>query len=196
VDAVQLDGRININGVIRDGGTAFKAALEGYAFQINPNTDPAIASQLLTDAQINSLIKQMTNRLNGASPTGSTSGPFTERGELSELPVFNSGTDLTGQDMATLDDRGREELFRRIVELITTRGNIFTVYVVGQSLIPQAAGTPPIVTATSQTRVTFRLDPVWNTPPPTDPSWDPTSGLSVRLAKPNRYAAKILYVGD
>ena len=60
------------------------------------------------------------------------------------MPIFNTGTDLSPSvNTATTYDRGREELFRRLVELTTTRGNIFTVYSVGQSLIPQPGTTPP-----------------------------------------------------
>ena len=77
------------------------------------------------------------------------------------MPIFNTGSDLAvGVNTPTTNDRGREELFRRLVELTTTRGNIFTVYAVGQSLIPpQPGGTVPLVTSTSQpAKVTFRID--------------------------------------
>ncbi len=112
------------------------------------------------------------------------------------MPIFNTGTDLaTGVNTPTTNDRGREELFRRLVELTTTRGNIFTVYAVGQSLIPpQPGGTVPIITSTSQIKVTFRIDPVWNGGTPTDP-FDP-SAVTARLRKPDKYAIKILYAGD
>src|SRR5207248_8258713 len=38
-DLVQLDGRVNINGVNRDGGADLKAALYGYSFQPVPDAD-------------------------------------------------------------------------------------------------------------------------------------------------------------
>jgi Tfp pilus assembly protein PilX len=191
-DSVQLDGRININGVNRDNGAAFKAALYGYKFQASPDSDPTIASQALTDTQVSALVSQMQDRLKNQNQFTATSGPFAERGEFSEMPVFNSGTQLTGQNMTSIYDRGREELSRRLAELITTRGNIFTVYAVGQSLIPQSSGNP-VVVSTSQLKVTFRLDPIWNAGTPTDP-FDPTS--TARFKKPDRYVAKILYAGD
>ncbi len=192
-DSTQLDGRININGVNRDAGVAFKAALDGYNFQAPPDSDPTIASQALTDTQVNSLVSQMQARVTNQSPFTQTTGPFAERGELSEMPVFNSGTQLTGRDMASIYDKGREELFKRLVELITTRGNIFTVYAVGQSLIQREGAASPIVTSTSQIKVTFRIDPVWNAGTPSDP-FDPT--IAARFQKPDKYAIKILYAGE
>ncbi len=199
-DVVQLDGRINVNGLNRDGGAALKAALYGYAFQPSPVSDPQIAGMTLTDPSIQKLVNQLGARLSNDGITYSqfsaTSGPLFERGELSELPLFNSGPDLAGVDMATVYDRGREELFRRLAELTTTRGNIFTVYAAGQSLIPPPTGSsnPPTVTATSQVKVTFRIDPQWaGGTPPSDP-FDPTQ--TARFNKPDTYAIKILYVGD
>jgi hypothetical protein len=207
-DAIQLNGRININGVNRDGGAAFKAALCGYTFQVPPDSDPQIASLLFTDDSARRLVGEMQDRLkNDATRYGgafaNTAGPFMENGELSEMPMLNSNPanpapppatdDLsTGATTSTAYDRGREELFRRLAELITTRGNIFTVYAVGQSLNPQSTGTP-IVTSTSQLKVTFRIDPVWNAGTPADP-FDPTS--NARFSKPDHYAIKILYAGE
>ena len=206
-DSLQLDGRININGINRDNGTALKAALYGYVFQSAPDSDPSLAGMLFdadpsdTSDKINVLISQLQARLNNDQTAFSgmfkdTSGPLAERGELSEMPIFYTGTDLaTGVNTPTTNDRGREELFRRLIELTTTRGNIFTVYAVGQSLIPpQPGGTVPIITSTSQIKVTFRIDPVWNGGTPTDP-FDPLAATT-RLRKPDKYAIKILYAGD
>jgi hypothetical protein len=206
-DLVQLDGRVNINGVSRDGGAAVKAALYGYSFQINPNSDPQLASQSLDNNSVDSLIAQLNARLSnepGIYPQfATTAGPLFERGEVSEMPIFNTTTSTgtsgsatyylaSGVDTKTVYDRGREELFRRVAELITTRGNIFTVYAVGQSLNPQSAGTP-VATATSQLKVTFRIDPVWNAGTPADP-FDPTT--NTRFIKPDHYAIKILCAGE
>jgi hypothetical protein len=194
VDTLQLDGRININGVTRDNGVAFKAALFGYQFQTAPDSDPSIAGASVTDSEANALVAQMQARVKNQSPFSQTSGPFAERGELSEMPIFNSTSQLAGSDMAKVYDRGREELFRRMAELITTRGNIFTVYAAGQSLIPQPGTTPPIITGTSQIKVTFRIDPVWNAGTPADP-FDPNN-QTARFAKPDKYVVKILYAGE
>jgi hypothetical protein len=161
----------------------------------NFDTDPTDSTD-----KINELVLQIQARLKNdpsayAAAFSKTAGPFAERGELSEMPMFNTGTDLVSSvNTAAANDRGREELFRRMAELITTRGNIFTVYAVGQSLIPQAASATPIVTSTSQLKVTFRIDPVWNAGTPADPTWDPTT--TTRFNKPDRYEIKILYAGD
>ncbi len=206
-DALQLDGRININGINRDNGAAFKAALYEFIFRAAPDSDPNLAGNGFdsdpTDPndKVNELIKQMQARLrNDATPGvyqgrfGTTVGPFAERGELSEMPMFNVGNDLVSSvNTANAYDRGREELFRRIAELITTRGSIFTVYAVGQSLIPQSGSASPVVSSTAQLKITFRIDPVWNSGTPSDP-FDPAS--NARFAKPDRYAIKILYAGD
>ena len=206
-DLVQLDGRVNINGINRDGGTAFKSALYGYSFQTTPNSDPQLASQSLDNTSVDSLIAQLNARLSnepGVYPQfATTAGPLFERGEVSEMPIFNTTTSTgtggaatfylaPGIDTTTVYDRGREELFRRIAELITTRGNTFSVYAVGQSLNPQSNGAP-IVTSTSQLKVTFRIDPVWNAGTPADP-FDPTT--NARFTKPDHYAIKILYAGE
>ena len=62
-DSLQLEGRINVNSVNRDGGSALKATLYGYNFEASPDSDPTIASQALTDLQIESLIAQIQSRL-------------------------------------------------------------------------------------------------------------------------------------
>ncbi|MGH7938975.1 MAG: hypothetical protein ACRD5Z_23440, partial [Bryobacteraceae bacterium] len=190
----ELEGLVNINGTARDNGAALKAALFGYVFQ-----DAQLAGAPLNDVAVQKLVDEVKARVvndGTAYPDfANTSGPIAERGELSEMPVFSAGTDLSGSDMATTYDRGREELFRRLVGLITTRGNIFTVYAVGQSLIPPPAGSAvaPVVTATSQTKVTFRIDPKWNGALPSDP-FDPTT--NDRFRKPDRYEIKILYADE
>ena len=96
--------------------------------------------------------------------------PFFERGEFSELgystaysannnPLFSSGTTLAGVDMSTVTDHSREELFRRLAQMICTRGNTFTVYAVGQSMVQTTAAGPLKITGTQHLRVTFRLVP-------------------------------------
>jgi hypothetical protein len=189
----ELEGLVNINGAARDDGVALKAALFGYVFQ-----DAQLAGAPLSDVAVQKLVDEVKARVMNDGTTypdfAYTSGPIAERGALSEMPVFNAGTNLSGADMATTYDRGREELFRRLVGLITTRGNIFTVYAAGQSLVPPPGGSAaPVVTATSQTKVTFRMDPKWNGAVPSDP-FDPTS--NDRFRKPDRYEIKILYVGE
>jgi hypothetical protein len=195
-DDLQLPARININGIARDDGAAFRAALHGYAFHPTPQSGPHIASQQLSDSAIDALVTQAKDRLKNTGTFATTAGPFAERGEISELPIFNSGSQLAGAsaNTSTIYDRGREELFRRVAELITTRGNVFTVYAVGQSLIPKDPNQPKVVTSTSRLRIVFRIDPVWNSPPAPDPV--PPSDIAARMAKPDRYAVQVLYAGE
>jgi hypothetical protein len=63
--------------------------------------------------------------------------------------------------MSNVFDRGREELMRRTIEMITPRGSIFTVYVVGQSL--QVTGTTTNVSSTVRMKQTFELTPAFST---------------------------------
>ena len=208
-DSLRLEGRININSANRDGAAALKAALYGYKFQTTPDSDPSLATKEFdsdpadpTD-KINELVRQLQARLKNDQNANigqfkDTIGPFFERGELSEMPIFSVGHDLhLSVDTATTYDRGREELFRRLAELITTRGDTFTVYAVGQALVPQATGSAPVISATTQRKVTFQIIPVWNAGTPMDP-YDPSSSalISARFKKPDKYAIKILYAGE
>ena len=273
-DPLELPGRININGVPRDGGAALNAALTGFTFQPATTVDPLIHDapnlagttlQSLTSLQspqtatsgVAALVSQITNRL-ALSPTVAYNaggkntpwGPFFERGELGELEnaaagsavsgntnalfgkdvvtSFNttntSSTSLCGVDLNHTFDRGREELFRRLAELICTRGDTFTVYSVGESLSQATVGGPVKITGTQRLRVTFRLVPkqytaatgtgtgTWDYFHPgytvdssadqtiTGPtSFDPESatsatGINQRFAKPDRYDVQILEV--
>jgi hypothetical protein len=92
----------------------------------------------------------MTNAAAAGLPAGSLNA-FWERGEISELPIFNTG--IIPTQMSNKFDRGREELVRRSIEMITTRGSVFTVYSIGQTL----QGTN--VTGTARMKQTFQIEP-------------------------------------
>ena len=188
------------------------------------------------------IIDPATNKAStGIWQTGA--GPFWERGELSELPGFGrtpdqykpdrstvpktypttpptdpstqTDLDLTGVAMSSkVSDRGREELFRRVVEMTTTRGNVFTVYAIGQAINQTNPNDPTTkrVTGTQQLKVTFRLVPKTQATgtlpakdfhPGTDDSnqyvtFDPnnTSAVEARFAKPDYYEVQILSVSS
>lgn len=194
-------GLINVNGVARDGGAALKAALLGIAFQPPPQGDRAFnaainpsfhapAIQAVADQAVARLTTPITDpatlavNVGGKYQTGA--GPFWERGEFSELPVFGrthsttpptdyGQTDLAGIDLSTRAfDRGREELFRRLVEMTTTRGDTFTVYVAGQAVQQKTPAGPKTYSATHRLKVTFRLQPKGVT--------DPATGLAREFA--------------
>lgn len=185
--AMEQPGLINLNGVARDGGAAVRAALMGFAFQpALAGGDPALASSaspLANVPDVQKIIDQMTLRISTPTKNPVTlapnvgdawqtgAGPFWERGELSELPLFgrtrtlspanaNATTDLTGIDLSSkVFDRGREELFRRLVEMVTTRGDTFTVYAVGQAVSQKTPAGPKTYSALQRLKVTFRLIP-------------------------------------
>ncbi len=184
-EAVDIAGLVNPNGVLRDGGLALKAALEGFAFAGDPvDTDTKLAGKPLPASDIDLVVKQAVDRL-------TTGGlvPFLERGELSELLVFQNGV-LAGATMASVNDRGREEIFRRLVELTTTRGSVFTVYAIGQALRQNPDGQTAVLSTVSR-KVTFRLVPQFANPiAPINPS-DPGS-LAQRLEKPEKYNVEII----
>ena len=179
---IEQPGLININGVARDGGAALRTALTGFIYQPVPYGDAAFSAG--TAPNVDNLIAQMITRVTtpitdptsqavnvGKNQTGA--GPFWERGEMSELPLFGRSTsssipaadtattDLTGIDMSSkVFDRGREELFRRIAEMITTRGDTFTVYAVGQSVFQKSPNSTKTYSAAQRLKVTFRLIPM------------------------------------
>ena len=193
-DPIQLPGRININGVMRDDGAAFLSALQGFVFQsmttsgasdavihgdlkLNPGTPPTstpLNTATGSTSGYSQIIAQMKQRLDAvALSNGAPSRPvkpFFERGELGELgystaypannnPLFSAGVALAGVEMSTVTDHSREELFRRLAQMICTKGNTFTVYAVGQSILQTTAAGPMKITGTQRLRVTFRLVP-------------------------------------
>lgn len=240
-DVMFQPGLINVNGVARDDGAALRAALTGFKFQVAPlpNSeqppqypmgDPFISGTPLnvdtSTIGIEPLITEIKARLTttptpttlgppGYTPLNTGTGPFFERGELSELAQFGRNApaptfpptvpypakNLTGHDMSTVLDRGREELFRRLVEMTTTRGNVFTVYAMGQSI--KQVGTVKNVTSTQLLKVTFRLMPKRSDGsdfhPATDTSGQPItldlsspSAQTIRFVKPDHYDIQIL----
>lgn len=130
--------------------------------------------------------------------------PLWEPGELSQLDFFayKSGSYtatggggssvqyiLSGKNNDALNDRGREEVFRRLADLMTAKGNTFTIYVVGQSL--DKLGKP---TATKAQRVTVRLRPVFNDALEQD--FNPVGGTAERFRKPDSYTLHIIGVEE
>ena len=194
---LSIPGLINPNGSLRDGGAALRAAFEGLRFLPSPDGSINTANR---PANVNSLatavLTRMTNLTGSGLPAG-TLNPFWERGELSELSLFNSATTLSGVSMQQAFDRGREEVIRRSIEMITTRGSTFTVYVIGQKL----QGTN--VTGTARLSQTFQLEPQFaytNTAasgrPPgyADDMFDPGNAAAIegRFRAPTNYTTRVL----
>jgi len=147
----QSEGKINVNSVLRDDGAVLRSLLRRFTYLTKPNGAPTTSSRSLTDAEINTLIAQIKTYL-------TNKGPFMERGELSQILFFASGTGGS-QSLASTQDRGREEIFRRILPLLTTRSNAFSVYAVGQAVREDRHGNIVPIGEAVQGRV-YRLNPV------------------------------------
>jgi len=204
-------GLININGIRRDDGAALRAACEGMTLHAVAQA-PADARPIIADVPLNSdlpstsgypgvhkVINQMLSHLNAGTPGSSY---FRERGELSELPIFSSATVdlLPSVKMSTAFDRTREEFCRRLMNMITTRGNIFSVYAVGQAIAESKGPTKtsrPV--AEHRVKVTFALLPRNADDTPFEfakEDFDPTQPKSIatRFAPPDHYDIQILEV--
>jgi len=121
-------GKININGSIRDNGTVLRAALRHFEFLDSPAGDKNRNGQELLDEEIDSFVNDVIAYLE-------SNGPFLERGEVSRLDFFSASERRTGGTRNhLLIDRGREEIFRRIVELITTRSASYAIYTIGEAV--------------------------------------------------------------
>jgi len=206
-----VEGLYNPNGILRDGGLVLRSLVEGLKFPSDAAADPTLSGQQLNTAGTESATTGLTYLLPQTVTAGGPAlarylaqrlsrsianadrrfSPLWEPGELSQLQLFSpfaTGTAeqqiLSGAKTSKLNDRSREELFRRLADLITTRGNTFAIYVVGQSL--DKLGRP---LATQAKRVTVRLSPVWDDPLEED--FDPSSPND-RFRQPDRWKIEIL----
>jgi hypothetical protein len=194
---VTIPGLINPNGLLRDGGAAMKAALYGLTFlPSGPEGASLIAGRPANVTNVvTNLIGRLINATAGGLPTGSLN-PFWERGELSELSGLNSAsasTVVSGQIMSNAIDRGREELIRRSIEMITPRGSVFTVYAIGQTL--QVASSVTNVLSTARLRQTFQIEPKFQfTADYGNDSFSPAQSLRVtrRFSAPTNYTVRVL----
>ncbi len=149
-------GRININSVLRDDGWVLRAALRGIHFYRTPEGDPALSGSALSESDIDAFIDSAKDYI-------LQHGPVVERGEISDFSFFSDEGPNRGRiarkSLAHLNDRGREELFRRIVGLLTTRSASFTVYGIGQAIRQQPDGSLTVLAHRRLSR-TFQLDPL------------------------------------
>ncbi len=184
--AVNLSGRLNPNGALRDGGVGFRSLLSGLVYSSGPMGEGVLAGEAFPAAGEERLVGRLLDRL--------AKGPLLERGELSELLGFHADFAPTGVDPSALHDRGREELFRRLVELVEMRGQVFSVWVIGQGITETPSGEKR-VRSTQRRRVTFALEPQWT--PPLDPEFDPgdRDEIAARFRKPDRWQVRVLEVG-
>jgi hypothetical protein len=155
---VELDpvsrGKININSVARDGGTALRALLRSWTFLPSPESDQNTAARQLSSSEIDSIMSSIVTYIN-------SNGPLLERGEISQIPYFSSTSTSTigGQQVRTTADRSREQIIRRMIEMVTTRSASFSVFCIGESI--QESPTGVIRTLSQETAAAnFRIDPI------------------------------------
>jgi len=196
-NATNLPGLININGALRDTN-ALSALVFGLTFESSPGGAQATSGRNLNAANF---VTAVRNHLAGGTIDTDPSNDrlFWERGQLGEIadsqnrPLLSSPLNtLAGVALSTTQDRGREELVRRMMELITTKGNVYTIYAVGQSLNPRT-GQP---VATQKMKRTFRIDPTFNPALPADNTFDPaqagTGSATDRFRRPSGFTVTVL----
>lgn len=186
---VTIPGLINPNGMLRDRGAVLRSALHNLSYSLSPEGAPGLAGLPLNDFRLNGVVNSMSAHLTNASAAGLPNGAlnaFWERGEISQLPIFNTGNIPT--QMSNKFDRGREELVRRSIEMITTRGSIFSVYAIGQTL----QGTN--VTGTARLKQTFQIEPQFATADAFDDNFNPGQAVRVsrRFAAPTNYTTRVM----
>jgi Tfp pilus assembly protein PilX len=195
---VSIPGLLNPNGALRDNGAALRAALYGMTMLPSPTGAQNTSGRAVN---VSNVVGALTTRLTTAAGAGLPTGalnPLWERGEISELALFNTNETLLGSGVRMREafDRGREEVVRRSIEMFTTRGSIFTVYVVGQCL----QGTN--ITSSARMKQTFEVEPQFastqnaasGVPQYADDRFDPSQQAAVasRFAAPTNYTLRVL----
>jgi hypothetical protein len=94
--------------------------------------------------------------------------------------------------MANAIDRGREELIRRSIEMITPRGSVFTVYAIGQTL--QVASSVTNVLSTARLRQTFQIEPKFQFTADYGNDSFATNAIRItrRFSAPTNYTVRVL----
>jgi len=206
-NAVTQPGLININGALRDNGLSLRATALGLIYDQPPAGAERTAGRALNVSGFVSAVRtNLAGTFVGSQPDTNPGNDliFWERGQLGELadavgrPLFSSpvNNSIAGVSLATAQDRGREELVRRLMELICTKGNTYTIYAIGQSLDPRT-GRP---VATQRLKRTFRIDPVFNPPLPDDgrfsASSSGTGGATDRFRRPSSFSVTTLHTSS
>lgn len=178
-DETRLPGRVNVNGILRDNGMALRALLHGFQFEALPESDSVVSGRALAETN---LVDQLFSRM--ALPSPET--VFWDRGAISEMAMFSQGTELNGANMSNARDRAREEVVRRFIELICTKGDTFRIHCVGQALRQMPDGSVQVLSTATQSRV-VRLNPVFE--PALNDTFDPldASQISNRFRTADRY---------
>jgi hypothetical protein len=195
---LSIKGLINPNGALRDGGAAMRAALFGLTMMGSPEGSPSpVAGRALNISNIisgintnsPSLICRLTNTnrwIPGAL------NPLWERGEVSELGGSYAFSNFVANlNPQSVFDSSREEIVRRTIDMVTTRGSIFSVYVVGQAL--QVAQNATNVLSTVRLKQTFEIMPVLPSGAGND-RFDPadSSAIQSRFSPVTNFTTRVL----
>jgi len=140
-----LKGRILINSALRDPrNLPLKSAFYNLKTQSNTAAnvtssgdyagpaDPKIPQK--NSVNVDNVISALV-----AEAAPDKTGPFLSLGQVGDLDIFNTGTDLCGIDLkpnsnnTSFYDRGREEILRNTFQLLTLKGSVYTIYVVAQA---------------------------------------------------------------
>jgi hypothetical protein len=214
---VEMEGLYNPNGILRDNGMVLRAMLEGVRFGTGNQSDPALQGSLFDTSKTTEILEESkrNNMFPNAVGTGGQAlanylaqrltrsatkkfSPLWEPGELSQLDFFalkfgSSSYPFIDASVKNdaLNDQGREEIFRRLADMVTPKGNTFSIYVVGQSL--NRLGHP---VATKAQRVTVRLRPVFT--PELSDDFDPQDeeAVKTRFRSPDAYTLETINVED
>jgi hypothetical protein len=142
-------GKILLNSALRDDrNLALRSLLDGLRTQVNDQPTPDLASPRDPAFPGTSATSLQVNADNFITALRNTPYPLLGLGQLGDLPIFNSGSELFGSAISmtptpentTLQDRGREEIFRHLVGLLTLKGSIYRIHVVAQSGQMDASG--------------------------------------------------------
>ena len=190
-DDRSLPGSVNINGVLRENGAVLKALLHDFRWSGNE-------SRGLESEDIRLLVHHFQSRLLSKPPYQNRGGAFFERGEISEIDLFNSQDvfpksliSKSWRGMKGRDDRVREEIIRYLLETITTRGSVFSAYCVGQAL-RMTASNKLLILVTRRAKFTFRLVPLDVNGKRMDKVFQPFTSNNEILSQPVRYGVELL----
>lgn len=219
----EVSGLYNPNGILRDGGRVLRTLVEGLRHPTGSASHTALAGTLFNADKTDNLPVNITSvqQQNTAQPGGQALAtylaqrltranaqrfsPIWEPGEISQLFLFDIASTnpqlASGVQLVNVNDRGREEITRRLMDLITPKGNTYSIYVVGQSVLQDKNDANKItVLGTKAQRVTVRLRPVFDPPLENslDENFDPDSEVSVndRFRMPNAWNLEVLGVED
>ncbi|MCX6972138.1 MAG: hypothetical protein NTV93_18580 [Verrucomicrobia bacterium] len=184
-------GRINPNSIIRDGsGVVMQSAFANFSFETNSANGAAshfAGNQTLASTNAIRLIREFaTNNTNG-------NGFLVSIGDLSRVSAFWStnndptNTIVSGVRMSDVSDSGKEEVFRRTANLLTTQSLSYTIYVVGQAgEIVTRGGTDVFIPAsTVVSESVVQMEPIY---PPAQP-WEAVAptGWNLHIPKFIKY---------